>query len=217
MSGSTPSAEPGVPEVRTERLLLRAWRPADRGPFAALNADPVVMQHFPAPLSAAESDALVERIEASWAAGGPSLWAVEVPGEAPFIGVVGLLEATFEADFTPCVEVGWRLARAHWGRGYAPEAAIASLRHAFEVLGIDEVHSFTAVDNTNSRRVMEKIGLQRDPADDFDHPMLPPGHPLQRHVRYRIRAEQWSPESTPSGRARRAADDHPSTEDVTHG
>jgi RimJ/RimL family protein N-acetyltransferase len=195
-----------VPELRTGRLLLRAWRAADREPFAAMNADPEVMEHYPSTLSRSASDALVARIERTWAAGAPSLWAVEVPGDAPFIGYVGLLEATFEADFTPCVEVGWRLARPFWGRGYATEAATAALDHGFDVVGLAEVHSFTAVGNQRSRRVMERLGLRRDPADDFEHPALPRGHRLRRHVRYRIDAATWRARRGVRGTAGHAAD-----------
>lgn len=176
-----------VAELRTERLLLRAWRPTDRDPYAALNADPVVMEHFPAPLTRAESDAHVDRILAAFEEHGWGLWAAEVPGEADFIGFIGLAIPRFEAPFTPCVEVGWRLAQSAWGRGYAPEGATEALRFAFDDLGLDEVLSFTSVGNTKSRRVMEKIGLTHDPADDFDHPNLPPGHRLRRHVLYRGR------------------------------
>jgi RimJ/RimL family protein N-acetyltransferase len=181
-----------VPELRTERLVLRAWRDEDRAPFAALNADPAVMEHFPATLSRAQSDAFVKQIEDRWRSGGPSLWAVEVPGVAPLIGYVGLLAPSFEAEFTPCVEVGWRLAAEHWGRGYATEGAAAALTFGFEELDLDEIVSFTVVANTRSRRVMAKLGLHHDPADDFDHPKLPAGHPMQRHVLYRITAQEWA-------------------------
>src|SRR5688500_3501176 len=146
-------------ELRTERLLLRTWRDADREPYAALNADPVVMEHFPAPLSRGESDAHVDRILAAFDEHGWGLWAVEVPGAAEFIGFIGLSIPRFDAPFTPCVEVGWRLARTAWGRGYAPEGAIEALRFAFEDLLLEEVLSFTFVGNTKSRRVMEKIGM----------------------------------------------------------
>lgn len=176
-----------VVELPTDRLLLRAWRASDREPFAAMNADPVVMEHFVAPLTRADSDALVDRIEAHFAEQGWGLWAVEVPGEADFIGFIGLAAPRFEAPFTPCVEVGWRLAKEAWGHGYAPEGARAALRFAFDELHLDEVLSFTAVGNAKSRRVMEKIGMERDPADDFDHPMVPVGHPIRRHVLYRAR------------------------------
>jgi ribosomal-protein-alanine N-acetyltransferase len=168
-------------------LVLRGWRDGDLAPFAALNADPGVMEHLPAVLSRAESDALAARIRAELTERGFGLWAVELPGEAGFIGFTGLALPRFEAHFTPCVEVGWRLARAHWGRGYATEAARAALAHGFGALGLDEVVSFTAVGNARSRHVMQKLGMTRDPADDFEHPGLPPGHPLRRHVLYRIR------------------------------
>jgi RimJ/RimL family protein N-acetyltransferase len=180
-----------VPTLRTDRLLLRAWGEADLEPFAAMNADPVVMEHFPAPLTRAESDDMVHRIEQRWGDGRPSLWAVEVPGVAPFIGFVGLLEPSFDAPFTPCVEVGWRLAAAHWGRGYAPEGAHAALAHGFDRLGLDEIVSFTVPANTSSRRVMEKLGMHHDPVDDFDHPNLGESDPLRRHVLYRLTVSEW--------------------------
>lgn len=187
-----PRPEVVVPELRTGRLVMRAWRDEDRSPFAALNADPSVMEHFPSTLSRAQSDELVDRLVDRWRAGGPSLWAVEVPGVAPFIGYVGLLAPSFEAHFTPCVEVGWRLAAEHWGRGYATEGAAAALTFGVEELGLDEIVSFTVEANSRSRRVMEKLGMHHDPADDFDHPKLPAGHPMQRHVLYRITAQEWT-------------------------
>ena len=173
-------------ELRTARLLLRPWRPADREPFASLNADPVVMEHFAHPLGRAESDRMVDTIEAHYAQRGLRLWAVEVPGEAPFIGYVGLSAPSFDAAFTPCVEVGWRLARAAWGHGYATEAARAALEDGFGRLGLGEIVSFTTAGNLRSRRVMERLGMTRDPSDDFDHPNLPAGHPFRRHVLYRL-------------------------------
>jgi RimJ/RimL family protein N-acetyltransferase len=173
--------------LRTERLVLRGWRAADREPFAALNADPVVMEHFPATLSREQSDAMVDRVEAHMTEHGWGLWAVEVVDRAEFVGFVGLARPAFEAHFTPAVEVGWRLARHAWGYGYAPEAGRAVLAFAFAELALDEVVSFTSVGNANSRRVMEKLGLTHDPADDFDHPGLPADSPLRRHVLYRIR------------------------------
>jgi RimJ/RimL family protein N-acetyltransferase len=181
----------GEPELRTSRLLLRRWRCEDREPFAALNADPVVMEHFPAPLSREQSDDLVDRIESGLEGRGWGLWAVEVPGETGFAGFVGLNPATFDAPFTPAVEVGWRLAREHWGRGYATEGAGAALAFGFDTLALDEIVSFTAHGNSRSRRVMERLGMRRDPADDFDNPNVPPGNPLRPHVLYRIERAGW--------------------------
>jgi RimJ/RimL family protein N-acetyltransferase len=172
--------------LRTERLLLRPWRPEDREPFAAMNADRRVMEFFPAPQTREQSDGFADRIEAHFAERGYGPWAVEIPGEAPFIGFVGLLTPQFDAHFTPAVEVGWRLAAEHWGRGYATEAARAAVRQGFDELGLAEIVSFTTETNLPSRRVMERIGMTHDPADDFDHPKLP-GHRLARHVLYRLR------------------------------
>jgi RimJ/RimL family protein N-acetyltransferase len=174
--------------IRTERLVMRPWTASDRAPFAALNADPEVMRWFPATLDRDASDAFADRVAAELDERGYGLWAVEVVGGAPFVGYVGLHPATFEAPFTPALEVGWRLAKEHWGRGYAPEAARAALDHAFERLGVDEVVSFTAVGNDKSRRVMEKIGMTRDPAEDFDHPNVAADSPIRRHVLYRLAA-----------------------------
>ena len=170
-------------QLRTERLLLRGWRESDREPFAALNADAEVMRYFPAPLSRAESDALAERASAFLAERSWGLWAVERDGV--FLGFTGLAEPRFDAHFTPAVEIGWRLARSAWGFGYATEAATAVLRFAFEELRLREVVSFTAVDNRRSRAVMERIGMARDERGDFDHPAVPVGSPLRRHVLYR--------------------------------
>jgi ribosomal-protein-alanine N-acetyltransferase len=184
--------EPTPPlELRTDRLVLRRWQDEDRDPFAALNADPRVMEHFPSLLSRAESDEMVDRIEAHFEAHGWGLWAAEVIESGAFIGFIGLWAPRFEAHFTPAVEVGWRLAHEHWGHGYAPEGARAAIADGFERLGLDEIVSMTSVGNDRSRRVMEKLGLTRDPADDFDHPSMPPGHRLVRHVLYRLRREDW--------------------------
>jgi ribosomal-protein-alanine N-acetyltransferase len=181
----------GLPrELRTRRLRLRRWLPADREPFAALNADPRVTEFLPSPLAREASDALAGRIESHFAAHGFGLWAVEAPGVAAFLGFTGLSIPAFQSHFTPCVEIGWRLAAPFQGRGYATEAARAALGFGFQQLRLDEVVSFAAAGNLRSRRVMEKLGMRRDPADDFDHPGLPEGHPLRRHVLYRIaRAE----------------------------
>ena len=178
--------------IRTARLLMRRWRDEDRGPFAALNADPAVMEHMTATLTRDQSDAHVDRIEACWNERGLGLWAIEVPGVAPFIGYVGLWPAD---DLTGAgtVEVGWRLARAHWGNGYATEAACEALRFGFEQVGLDEIVSFTVPQNQRSRRVMERIGLRHDPSGDFDHPRVDPvaDPALVRHVLYRLSRAGW--------------------------
>jgi RimJ/RimL family protein N-acetyltransferase len=171
--------------MHTERLLLRQWRDGDLEPFAALNRDPEVMHHFPAALTREESDALAEAQRRAIAERGWGLWAVEIPGSAPFIGFVGLSVPRFEAHFTPAVEVGWRLAREHWGHGYATEAARAAVAFGFGELGLEEIVSFTTVRNARSRAVMERLGMTHDPADDFDHPALP-DWPERRHVLYRL-------------------------------
>ncbi len=175
-----------VCNIQTERMLLRCWRDADRAPFARINADPDVMEFYPAPLSAAESDATVDRIESHFAQHGFGPWAAELRETGEFIGYVGLAVPQFVAPFTPCVEIGWRLAKEHWGKGLATEGGCAVLRHAFEVLALPEIVSFAVSANVRSRRVMEKLGMTRDPGDDFDHPLLAEGNPLRRHVLYRL-------------------------------
>jgi len=172
---------------RTERLLLRRWRDSDREPFAALNADPAVMEQFPAPLTPARSDAMVDRIESLFETNGYGLWALEVAGTGEFIGFTGLSPAAFDAPFTPAVEVGWRLARSAWGHGYASEAARRALEIGFEDYGLTEIVSFTSARNVRSQAVMRRIGMTRDPADDFDHPFVATDSPLRPHVLYRIR------------------------------
>lgn len=177
-------------ELRTSRLLLRHWRDADLEPFAAMNADPRVMEFFPARLERKESDRFVhERIVPQHERLGYGLWAVEVRGVTAFAGYAGLLEQTFAAPFTPCIEVGWRLDARYWGRGYATEGGRAALDHGFEVGGLDEIVSMTAVANTRSIAVMERLGLR--PAGEFEHPRLPPGHALRPHVLYRQSATGW--------------------------
>lgn len=179
------------PVIRTGRLLLRRWLPLDRGPFAAMNADPEVMAHFPAPLSREQSDALIERIEAGFARHGFGLWALELRSTGAFAGFTGLAVPGFEAAFTPAVEIGWRLPRSAWGQGYATEAARAVLGFAFGDIGLAEVVSFTSTVNERSEAVMRRLGMAHDPADDFDHPRVPPGSPLRRHVLYRMTADRW--------------------------
>jgi RimJ/RimL family protein N-acetyltransferase len=173
--------------ITTERLILRAWRDEDRGPLAAMNADPRVAEHLPSTMSREQSDALFDRIRTNFATRGFDVFAVEVAASGELAGFVGLTVPRFEASFTPCVEIGWRLAPAHWGNGYATEAARASLAFGFETLRLDEIVSFTVPANVRSRRVMERVGMKHDPTDDFDHPLLPEGHRLRRHVLYRAR------------------------------
>ncbi|GAA3145406.1 GNAT family N-acetyltransferase [Planomonospora alba] len=186
--------ENGSPvELRTARLLLRPWRASDLEPFAELNADPEVMEHFPAPLSREESDAFATATAEAIVRQGWGRWALEVSATGEFIGFTGLHRPAFEAHFTPAVEVAWRLGRRSWGKGYATEAAAAALDFAFDRLGLDEVVSFTATTNLRSRAVMERLGMTRDPAEDFDHPALPPGHRLRRHVLFRLPAAHRGP------------------------
>jgi RimJ/RimL family protein N-acetyltransferase len=186
-----------VIELDTPRLRLRQWRASDRAPFAALNADPRVRAHFPALLSRAESDASMDRCQAMLRQRGWGNWAVELRSRPQFIGFVGLSMPALEMPFSPCVEIGWRLARAYWGQGYASEAAHAALRVGFEQAGLEEIVSFTALDNTPSQAVMQRIGMQR--AQDFEHPGLPPGHRLRTHCLYRLSKAQW--QALPSGAA----------------
>ncbi len=181
-----------IPILATERLILRGFRDADREPFAAMNADPEVMELFPAPLTRDESDAFMDRIVQRWDEDGSGLWALERRADGVLLGFAGLAVPRFEAAFTPAVEVGWRLARHAWGHGYATEAAGAALRYGFQRLGLAEIVSFTTVANERSRRVMERLGMRRDPADDFDHPNLAPGHPIRPHVLYRLSREAWA-------------------------
>jgi RimJ/RimL family protein N-acetyltransferase len=173
-------------QLCTPRLLLRRWRPEDSEPFAALNADPRVMEHFPAPYSREETDRMIARIEQHFEERGYGLWAVEIRDVAPFAGFIGLCVPRIEAHFTPCVEIGWRLAAEYWKRGYATEGARAALTYGFDTLRLQEIVSFTVPENIRSRRVMEKIGIHHDQAGDFEHPLLPEGHRLRRHVLYRI-------------------------------
>jgi RimJ/RimL family protein N-acetyltransferase len=165
---------------------LRQWRAEDREPFAAMNSDPRVMEFFRSTLTRHDSDAMVERIERHFDHYGFGLWAIEIPGVAPFIGFAGLAWARFDAHFTPAVEIGWRLAMAYWGQGYATEAARLALGFGFDILALEETVSFTTASNLRSRAVMERLGMRRDLAGDFGYPGFPEGHPFRRHVLYRI-------------------------------
>ena len=180
--------------ITTDRLILRRWRDDDLAPFAALNADQTAMRFMPGVMTAEETRALIGRIEEHFRAHGFGIWAVEAAGVAPFVGFVGLQRVGFEAHFTPAVEIGWRLAPMHWGKGYATEAARAALRFGFEDLTLDQIVSFTVAANKASWSVMERLGMTRDPAEDFDHPRLPVGHALRRHVLYRMSRYGWRKE-----------------------
>ncbi|AFJ47110.1 GNAT family N-acetyltransferase [Shimwellia blattae] len=175
--------------LETERLLLRRWTPDDAPAFARLNGDARVMRHFPAVLTAVQSDAVLARFMEHWEIHGWGPWALESRDNQQLCGVVGLAVPAHPLPFSPCVEIFWRLAADHWGQGLAPEAASAVLRQGFDTLGLDEIVAFTTPDNRQSRRVMEK--LQMRPDGEFMHPALPAGHPLCRHVLYRLARARW--------------------------
>ena len=180
-------------EFDTERLRVRQWRDSDREPFAALNADPRAMEFFPAPLSRAESDVLADRIVAGIDERGWGFWAVEERASGAFVGFVGLSIPRPDLPFSPCVEIGWRLAQQYWGKGYAQEAARGALRVGFEHLGLEEIVSFTAVPNLRSEAVMKRLGMTADGV--FEHPALPEGHALRLHKLYRLGRASWSTSS----------------------
>jgi RimJ/RimL family protein N-acetyltransferase len=192
-----------IPALTTERLILRQWRDSDREPFRRMNADAAVMEFMPKRLTADESDVLAERIQKRLVERGFGLFAAELRKTGSFIGFIGLSAPAFEAHFTPCVEIGWRLAREFWGSGYATEGAVAVLRLAFMSLELSEVVSFTAALNARSRRVMERLGMRRSTKDDFDHPLLSAADPLRPHVLYRLARVDWLPDdqSVPHERA----------------
>lgn len=177
-------------EPETARLKLRQWRATDRGPFAALNADPRVMECFPAPLARAASDAMADRCQTLIAERGWGFWAVEERAGGRFIGFVGLNVPSADLPFSPCVEIGWRLARPFWGQGLATEAAAAALHVGFEHLDLAGIVAFTATGNTRSRAVMTRLGMEPS-ADTFLHPAVPADSPLREHCLYRLSRESW--------------------------
>lgn len=176
-----------APNIMTERLILRQWNQDDLSYFSKINADKKVMEFFPSTLSSEESNALAEKIQKELQEKNYGLWAVEVKDIAPFIGFIGLHYQDFPSSFTPCIEIGWRIAYEHWGKGYAFEAGSKVAEYAFNVLNLDEIVSLTSVINTRSRRLMEKLGMIYNPEDDFNHAKLPEGHPLRPHVLYRLK------------------------------
>ncbi len=186
-----------IPELRTARLLLRGWRSEDREPFAAIGADPEAMRHYPSVLTREHSDSRLQAYQDEWNQCGLGKWAVEIPGVVACAGSIGLGELRFPASFTPCIEIGWRLARSCWGQGYATEGARAALDFGFEDLGLGEIVAFTIPENTPSLRVMEKLGMRR--AGEFAHPFFAPGDRLRRHVLYRLSRSAWRQEKQRSG------------------
>ena len=174
------------PTLSTERLLLRRWLASDIQPFRDLNADTRVMEFMPGTLPPQISDNLIARIERHFDEHGFGLFAAELREDQTFLGFIGLSVPLFDAAFMPSVEIGWRLAAGYWGRGLASEGARAVVRYASGDLGLPSLVSFTVPQNLRSRRVMEKLGMTHDPADDFDHPSLPPRHAMRRHVLYRL-------------------------------
>ncbi len=190
--------------ILSERLILRPWEDTDRQPFAEMSADPSVMEHM-LPLTPREaSNAWINRQLAHLTANGFCFWAVEAKEGGAFVGAVGLIRVSYAAHFTPAVEVGWRVARAFWGLGYAPEAAAAAIRFGFNTIQLPEIVANTVANNHKSRRVMAKLGMLQNAADDFDYPRVPEGHPLRRQVLYRLTRDRWL--SLSSGLQRRQHD-----------
>jgi len=184
--------------LRSERLVLRPWRTEDLELFSRISADPVAMRHLLPLADRGASDAYVRRIEAHFAQHGFGFWVVEIPSYKPFIGFVGLMHVGYEAHFTPAVEIGWRLHPDYWGYGYATEAARLALRDGFERLDLKEIVALTVPANHRSRGVMERIGMTRNEEDVFDHPRVPDGHPLKRHVLYRLSRSDWETQNRTS-------------------
>lgn len=177
--------------LHSQRLLLRPWQPADLRGFAELNGDPQVMRHFPSVMSRAQSDAMARRMQAHFVTHGFGYWVLERHDQPGLLGVLGIQHVGFAAAFTPAVEIGWRIQRAHWRQGYALEAAQAVLAHAFGQLQLEQVLAFTVPANLPSQALMQRLALERNPADDFAHPLLPVGHPLRSHWLYRLSRERW--------------------------
>jgi RimJ/RimL family protein N-acetyltransferase len=180
-----------VPTIETARLILRDWRDADLEPWIAMNCDPRVTEFFAKSYTRELSESAAATMREQLNRNGHGWWAVEVRGGPSFAGVIALQEVPFQAPFTPANEIGWRFAFDNWGRGYATEGARAALDFAFNELSWREVVAFTAATNVRSQRVMERLGMTHQPIDDFDHPKIEPGHPLRRHVLYRIRRPNW--------------------------
>jgi RimJ/RimL family protein N-acetyltransferase len=178
----------GVPTIETPRLVLRDWRDADVEAWVRMNADPRVTEFFGRTYTREFSEASAAAIRAQLRHNGYGWWVVEVRGGPSFAGAIALQEVPFQAPFTPANEIGWRFSVESWGRGYATEGARAALEFAFNTLNWHEVVAFTAASNVRSRRVMERLGMTHDPAEDFDHPKIEPGHPVRRHVLYRIKS-----------------------------
>lgn len=177
--------------IQTKRLLLRPWKPADLEPFAKINADPRVREYFSCLLTRQESDESAEFMADHIEKYGWGFWAVSLIETGEFIGIIGLSPVFFAAHFTPAIEIGWRLAFDHWGKGYATEGALAAVDYGFHMLHLEEIVAFTAVQNQRSRHVMEKLGMHRDPKDDFDHPRIPADHPLRQQLLYRLQRHEW--------------------------
>lgn len=178
-------------QLETERLILRRWQDSDLAPFAAITSDREVRRYYPNVLTKEETISLIERIESNFQKEGFGLWALELKSSGEFIGYTGLHRPTIKAHFMPCIEIGWQISAKHWGQGYAPEAASKTLEDGFDRIGLEEIVSFTSVANSKSIRVMEKLGMHRNPKDDYLHPFLPEGHPLKPHVLFRLKKTEW--------------------------
>ena len=170
--------------LTTPRLGLRRWLPSDLEPFAQMNQDPAVREFFPGLLTYDETKEMVESLEHHFDQYGYGFYAMDLLETGEFLGFTGLSHPSLDAWFTPCVEIGWRLKKEAWNRGYATEAALACLRHGWDVLGLSKIYAYTAVLNLRSERVMQKIGMRK--AGGFEHPKIAPGHPLRLHVVYEI-------------------------------